>query len=57
MNDGHTLGDHSYDHMAHNFNYPPFQIYQNVESDISYFGMINTRPVLELLANQDEKLV
>jgi hypothetical protein len=46
--------------MMHNSNYPPEEIYQNVESDISYFGMMNTRPVLELLANQDnpdEKLV
>jgi hypothetical protein len=31
--------------------------YQNLEEDISYFGMKNVKPVLELLANHDEKLV
>ena len=48
VNDGHTLGDHSFDHMGHNSNGSPVNAYQNLEKDFPYFGTMNARPVLEL---------
>jgi Predicted xylanase/chitin deacetylase len=46
--DGHVIGDHSYDHMAHNSKNSPKNAYQNVEEDSKYFGIMNTYPVLDI---------
>jgi len=49
VQEGHTLADHSYDHMKHN-NYDYQQNYKSLHNDLSYFGERNSRPVLDILS-------
>ena len=45
MDDGHVLGDHSFNHMAHNSKDSPVNAYANVDRDLKYFGASNINPV------------
>lgn len=45
---GHLIGDHSYDHMAHN-NEDGGGVYIDAEVDFSYFGQINLDPILGVM--------
>ncbi len=47
--EGHTIGDHSYDHMAHNGNRGNKDAYLDPEVDAEYFGPKNFRHVKELM--------
>lgn len=45
LTEGHTIGDHSYDHMAHNtIGDTPRNAYVGLESDILWFGQKNIDP-------------
>merc|ERR1712112_701422 len=48
VQEGHTLADHSYDHLKHN-NYDNQQNYKNLYTDLDYFGEKNSKPVLDIL--------
>merc|ERR1711982_45974 len=48
VQEGHTLADHSYDHLKHN-NYDNQQNYKNLYTDLGYFGEKNSKPVLDIL--------
>jgi len=48
IREGHTLADHSYDHMKHN-NYDYQQNYKNLDTDLQYFGEMNAQPVLDVM--------
>ena len=58
VREGHTLGDHSSDHMAHNHIGPRLH-YVGEESDLPYFGEANIAPIVAFLRmnNVEEKLV
>ncbi len=53
ISDGHTLGDHSYDHMFDNSRNSPRNAYVDVEEDTKYFGLMNIYPVLDVLWKAD----
>lgn len=59
VNEGHTLADHSFDHMQHNTNNGPHNVYLDVEHDLSFFGKMNIYPPLEILreANFDDETI
>merc|ERR1712168_715157 len=48
VQEGHTLADHSYDHMKHN-NYDYQQNYKSMQTDLDYFGEKNSKPVLDVM--------
>merc|ERR1712112_348677 len=48
VQEGHTLADHSYDHLKHN-NYDNQQNYKNLYTDLGYFGEKNSKPLLDIL--------
>ena len=58
VKEGHTLGDHSSDHMAHNHVGLGYH-YVNGKKDLPYFGEANIGPIAAFLRehNVDEKLV
>lgn len=55
VDDGHVLGDHSFNHMAHNGIDNPVNAYMNVDRDLKYFGASNINPVLDLLYGNDRR--
>ena len=63
IHDGHTLADHSYNHMKHNSQHgqhDPKNGYQDLTRDLGYFGQANLDPVLELMRNsgmRDENMM
>ena len=45
MTEGHLIGDHSYDHMAHNtIGDTPRNAYVGLDSDITWFGQKSIDP-------------
>jgi hypothetical protein len=45
VDEGHVLGDHSFNHMAHNSVDSPVNAYMSVDRDLKYFGASNINPV------------
>ncbi len=49
VDSGHTLADHSFNHMSHNNENSPVNAYMNVDRDLNYFGASNINPVLVII--------
>ncbi len=53
---GHTIGDHSFDHMFHNNDEGRDgnrNVYRDISEDLEYFGEMNFKKVRELMDEAD----